>query len=94
MARLAVDGKISLQLTVWRDPALEMPAETGLRRLLRTPRMMRWVRRLPLGQILMYDYDLSAVLRILNEAGIENMRMVSTNHAGHHGVLVLGRKSG
>ena len=49
--------------------------------------------KLPIGQILMYDYDLSQVIRIFNEAGIEDMRLISTNHSGHHGVIILGRKA-
>ncbi len=94
MARLAPGGVISLQITIWRDPELEAwPEEHGLRRLLQKPRQMLWARRLPVGQILMYDYDLSKVVRILNEAGVEDMRMLSTNHGGHHGVVILGRKS-
>jgi len=94
MARLSNGGVISLQLTVWRDSGMETwPQERGLRRLFQAPRQRLWMRRLPVGQILMYDYDLSQVIRILNEAGIEDMRLVSTNHSGHHGVIILGRKA-
>jgi hypothetical protein len=41
----------------------------------------------------MYDYNLSRVVRLVNQAGIEEMSLVSTNHDGHHGVIILGRKS-
>jgi len=51
------------------------------------------VRELPVGQILMYDYDLSRVVRLLNLAGIEEIRLVSTNHDGHHGFIILGQKT-
>ena len=55
--------------------------------------LQRWAARLPVGQILMYDYELSRILRLLNQAGIEEMRLVSTNHDGHHGVIIFGRKT-
>ena len=41
----------------------------------------------------MYDYDLSRVLRLANQAGIQEMSLVSTDHDGHHGVIILGRKT-
>jgi SAM-dependent methyltransferase len=93
LARLAMGGVVSLQLTVWRDKDREWPRGQGLRRLFRAQRQRRWARNLPLGQILMYDYDLSKIVRLLNRAGIEEIRLVSTNHDGHHGVIILGRKT-
>jgi hypothetical protein len=93
LARLAMGGVVSLQLTVWRDRNREWPEEHGLRRLFRAQRQRRWARNLPLGQILMYDYDLSKIVRLLNRAGVEEIRLVSTNHDGHHGVIILGRKT-
>jgi SAM-dependent methyltransferase len=93
LARLAVGGVVSLQLTVWRDRDREWPAETGWRKLFQKQRQRRWARRLPVGQIIMYDYELSQVIRRLNTAGIEEIHLVSTNHDGHHGVIILGRKT-
>ncbi|MFI4949901.1 MAG: class I SAM-dependent methyltransferase [Caulobacterales bacterium] len=93
LSRLAMGGAISLQLTVWRERGHVWPDETGLKRLFQKQRQKRWARRLPVGQILMYDYDLSKVVRLANRAGIEDMRLVSTNHDGHHGVIILGRKT-
>ena len=93
LSRLAMGGVISLQLTVWRDANRQWPQATGWRRLFGAQRLRRWARRLPVGQILMYDYDLSRVVRLLNQAGIEEMRLVSTNHDGHRGVIILGRKT-
>jgi SAM-dependent methyltransferase len=93
LSRLAVGGAVSLQLTVWRDARHEWPQETGWRRLLREQRQRRWIRSLPVGHIHMYDYDLSRVVRLLNRAGVEDMRLVSTDHDGHHGVIILGRKT-
>jgi SAM-dependent methyltransferase len=93
LSRLAMGGVVSLQLTVWRDADRQWPQATGWRRLFGARRLRRWARRLPVGQILMYDYDLSRVVRLLNQAGIEEMRLVSTNHDGHRGVIILGRKT-
>jgi SAM-dependent methyltransferase len=91
--KLAIGGMVSLQITVWREKTHEWPQETGLKRLFQAQRQRRWARKLPLGQILMYDYDLSRIVRLLNRAGIEDMRLVSTDHGGHHGVIILGRKT-
>jgi SAM-dependent methyltransferase len=93
LARLADGGVISLQLTVWRDENRKWPQETGLRKLFQKQRQARWLRNLPVGHIHMYDYDLSRVLRLVNQAGIEDMGLTATNHDGHHGVIILGRKT-
>jgi 2-polyprenyl-3-methyl-5-hydroxy-6-metoxy-1,4-benzoquinol methylase len=92
MARLAPRGMISLHLTVWREPHLEVTA-AGWRKLLLGWRWRRRVRKLPVGHIMMYDYDLSQVLRVLNRAGVEEMQLASTDHGGHHGVIIYGRKT-
>jgi len=41
----------------------------------------------------MYDYDLSQVVKLFNHAGVAELTLVSTDHGGHHGVILLGRKS-
>lgn len=91
LARLAPGGFVSLHVTVWRDDHLIPAAPRGWRKLLRP--LIERVRaaRLPTGTILMHDYDLSAVVRLLNRAGIEEMTLLSTDHGGHHGVIILGR---
>jgi SAM-dependent methyltransferase len=93
LARLAPGGMISIQLTVWRDARHERPVVTGWRRLYAERRYNHWVKSLPVGQIWMYDYDLSKVVRLANQAGIEEMQLVSTDHDGHHGVIIFGRKT-
>ncbi|HEY2358425.1 MAG TPA: hypothetical protein VGH86_13320 [Phenylobacterium sp.] len=37
--------------------------------------------------------DLSKIVRPLNLAGIEEIRPISTDHDGYHGVIILGRKT-
>jgi SAM-dependent methyltransferase len=93
MDRLAVEGLVSLHVTVWREPDLEHRSAKGVEGMLLALRRWRKALSLPAGHIHMFDYDLSAVIRILNEADIEDMRLISTNHAGHHGVTILGRRN-
>jgi SAM-dependent methyltransferase len=89
LGRLALGGVVSQQVTIWRDEHL-MPRRPGgwaapLRAALR--------RRPPRGAILMFDYDLSEVVKLHNQAGVAEQTLVSTDHGGHHGVIILGRKS-
>jgi len=94
LARLAPGGLLSLQLTIWRDAALEPVAPRGWRKL--AAPLLNRLRgaRLQRGVIFMYDYDLSAVVRLLNRVGIEEATLISTDHGGHHGVIILGRRAG
>ena len=93
LARLAPGGCVSLQVTVWREQAHVWPASSGWRRWLRAPLQWLWARRLPVGQIIMFDYDLSQVVRRLNEAGVVDLTLAPTDHGGHHGVILIGRKT-
>ena len=98
LTRLAPGGAVSLHVTVWRDKDREWVSEPeapkpGWWRFLRAQRVRLAVRRLPVGHIHMYDYDLSRIVRLLNRAGIEEIHLVSANHDGHHAVIVLGRKT-
>jgi SAM-dependent methyltransferase len=89
LARLAPGGFASLQMTLWREPALEPPAAPGWRRLARGLRGGP-----PVGAISMYDYELSAVVRAFTRAGLGELTLVPTDHGGHHGAIVLGRRGG
>jgi SAM-dependent methyltransferase len=93
MARLATGGAVSLQFTIWREPNLEPPVFTGWKAKAQALRYRLWLKSLPAGHIHMYDYDLSQIVRVLNRGGVQDMRLVSTDHAGHHGVIILGRKT-
>ena len=90
LARLAPGGQVSLHLTVWREDHLVPASATGWRAVVR--RVLP--RTPPSGTISMYDYDLSAVCRLLNRAGVTELTLVETDHGGHHGVIILGRKTG
>jgi SAM-dependent methyltransferase len=93
LARLAPGGLVSLHVTAWRDEHLKPARASGLRRLLR-PLLHRWrLARLPKGAIRMYDYDLSQVVERLNRAGVGELTLLPTDHGGHHGAILLGRRA-
>lgn len=93
LTRLAAGGHVSLHLTIWRDPQHMPPRPRGWARIFPALAERRRVAAMPAGAILMHDYELSAVVRLLNRAGIAEMTLISTDHGGHHGVIVFGRKS-
>ena len=93
MTRLAPGGVISLHVTIWRERPHEWPVSRGWRSWFAAPLKWLWTHRLPLGQIIMFDYDLSQVVRKLNEAGIIDLTLAGTDHGGHHGVIIIGRKA-
>jgi hypothetical protein len=93
LARLAPGGHVSLHVTIWRD-AQHAPAKpTGWRALFAAGGEERRLAALPPGAVIVYDYDLSGVVKLLNQAGVAELTLVSTDHGGHHGVILLGRKS-
>lgn len=91
LARLAPGGHVSLHVTAWREPHLVPAQRSGLRGLLS---QLRGPAKPAAGVVSMYDYDLSQVLRLLNAAGLEEVGLLSTDHGGHHGAVLLGRKAG
>jgi SAM-dependent methyltransferase len=91
--RLAPGALVSLQVTIWREDHLKPAAPSGWRKWLRPLVERLRAARLERGAILMHDYDLSAVVEILNRAGVENLTLSATDHGGHHGVLIIGRKA-
>lgn len=94
MERLAPGGHLSLQVTIWREPHLIPPSASGWRKLAKPlVDSLRGDRR-EAGAILMYDYDLSAVMARLNRAGVVETTLIHTDHGGHHGVIILGRRTG
>lgn len=93
LSRLAPGGFVSIQLTTWFEPRHQLNRPSGWRGQLYDRYRRKWLAKHGAGIILMYEYDLSKVTRLLNLAGVEEMRLVSTDHDGHHGVIILGRKT-
>jgi len=97
LARLAPGGFISLHFTLYRDGAAENPDTGRLRHIPPGPRLLirRALRRFrsnaPVGQVSMYDYDLTRIVEVLNRAGITRLSLVHDNHGGHHGAKIFGR---
>lgn len=94
LERLAPGGFLSLHVTVWRNADLRPRSASGWRKLAAPLLEQRRMKRLQPGVILMYDYDLSALIEALNRRGVEEMSLLSTDHGGHHGVVILGRRTG
>jgi trans-aconitate methyltransferase len=92
--RLNLHGFVSIQLTyfhdnrhlteVVRDVAAYSIDGEQMKVLAETPR--------PTGAMAMYDYDLNAVFRLLRLYGLDETRVVQTDHSGCHGLWLLGRK--
>jgi len=91
LERLAEDGVVTLHFTFYRDAALRRPrTRTGLVRALR--RVLGRTAEPRVGSISMFDYDLDAVAERLNRHGIERVLLIHTDHGGHHGAHVIGRR--
>ena len=87
-------GVISIHLTTYKDataigivnPCIAMGAWDGerLRNLQDNP--------LPIGTMMMYDYDLTRVLMLLNQVGFTRVMLDQTYHGGNYGVTIYGRR--
>jgi hypothetical protein len=85
--RLAPGGLISLHLTIYRDAHLRPPAP---------PKLSWWQAKAgvaqPVGHMMMYDYDMGAIMAALHSNGVEETAMVHEDHGGHHGEVIFGRR--
>lgn len=91
LATLAPGGFVSIHVTAWRT-AHALP--TGVQKLKRAAHfaLARAGARPAESLIQMHDYNLSDVIRLFVEADVHEQRLVHTDHGGHHGVWVIGRK--
>jgi hypothetical protein len=44
------------------------------------------------GAILMYEYDLNRISALCYRRGFEELMLVHTDHGGHQGVEIYGRR--
>lgn len=91
LARAAPDCFISLQITFWRDHA--QPKKNPLAAL------RRWLNRRSARAagsserlIRMHDYPMHEVMRRLTAAGFARIVTRHTDHVGHHGAWLIGRR--
>lgn len=84
-------GLVSMQITAWREPHLTSTPMGKWKRFVQLALARAGVRR-PENLIQMHDYNLSQVVKAFVEAGINEQRLIHTNHGGHHGVWLFGQK--
>jgi len=92
---LAEGGVLTLHFTFYRDAALAPPksrVRTVLGRTLRRILGRSGSTPPPVGSIMMFDYDLGAIAKRLNAHGVNDIRLIHTNHGGHHGAQIIGRR--
>ena len=86
LRRLEPEGVITLHFTIWREEQLKVrPWRAAARRMVDLVKPRE-------GLVSMYEYDLGAILEELNRHGIFRMILKSTDHGGHHGVMIVGRR--
>ncbi len=87
LRRLTPDACVTLHFTVGRSDAHR--GSTPLARLL------QWYdNRTGAGhQVSMHDYDIGELTRTLYAAGINQMNLLPTDHGGHYGVFIIGRRN-
>jgi len=93
--RLAPGGCVTLQFVVYRDDRHARvaggrvtvgPAGVGVASGLAS------LAKLPRGEMVMFDYDLSIIAAIVFAGGLDSVDLEHTDHGGFHGVVVRGRK--
>lgn len=86
LARLTPGGWATLHFTVARTDLHR--GKTALARL------KQWVRHrlLPDNRVSMFDYDLGKLVKTFHAAGIRQMTFLPTDHGGHLGVFIIGRR--
>ncbi|TNE30064.1 MAG: class I SAM-dependent methyltransferase [Sphingomonadales bacterium] len=94
VAKLCSGGAITLHVTIGREMGICRPQDDGAE-------VIRWdgehyrplIFNAPAGGMTMYDYDLGQLMVILNKAGIHRLTVQHTNHGGHYGVILIGKKA-
>jgi SAM-dependent methyltransferase len=89
--RLAPGGLVSLHVTTSREPHL-VQAPAPAKRFTPWRKPAAAPAPPPVGAMMMYDYDLGQVLAALHRRGVEETWLVHTDHDGHHGELIFGRR--
>lgn len=92
LARATPDCFLSVQFTFWRDHA--QPRTNPISKL--RQRMVHDAGRKADGDaahlIRMHDYSMNDVMRRVMAAGFNRIALRHTNHGGHHGAWLIGRR--
>jgi SAM-dependent methyltransferase len=93
--RLAPGGGITVQLAFFKDRSALPMATDELQFFSWNGEATRALVATPYGSgtMMMYDYDMNQVLAMLYGAGIEDVSLRHSNHGGHHGALIVGRRT-
>jgi 2-polyprenyl-3-methyl-5-hydroxy-6-metoxy-1,4-benzoquinol methylase len=86
LGRLIPGGWVTLHFTIGRSPFHR--GKTAMSRL------RQWFdkRLKPTDRISMFDYDLGKLTNMFYTSGIRQMTLLPTDHGGHLGVFVIGRR--
>jgi SAM-dependent methyltransferase len=92
LARLTPDGVVSLHFTIYRDERLfERLARASVAGRYDGHSYINFHRR-PDADMPIYDYDLGEVVCCLQRHGVNTMTLHHTDHAGLHGVWIIGAR--
>lgn len=95
LERLGPGGCVTLQFALYRDARHAAVAGGRLVMNQGAPAVVSTdaaLRRLPKGEMVMFDYDLTIIAALLFDAGVSDLEIRHTDHGGFHGAFVHGRK--
>jgi hypothetical protein len=92
---LNAGGVLSLHFTIHRQISMSRKIAMWARHSIPgVHQLLQLVKRQPVSEppMQMNSYDLSGIMAMLNQHGVQAAMIQLTNHAGHLGAMVLGRK--
>lgn len=94
LKRVNPGGAITLHVTLYRDHRAMQPIADVAQAARWDGETLNVLRQTagPEGGILMYDYDLGRLLELTIRHGFLTLLTQHTDHGGHHGVMMSGRK--
>ncbi len=92
--KLAPGGGVTAQFTTFKDRSAVTIESLGMDFISWDGERMTTLVETPLGSgtMMMYDYDLNQIMAMLYQTGIEQFTVQHSNHGGHHGAFIVGRK--
>lgn len=92
--KLAPGGGVTVQFTTFKDRSAVTMKGLGMDFVSWDGEQMKALIETPPGSgtMMMYDYDLNQIMAMLYQAGIERFSIQHSDHGGHHGAFIIGRK--